>query len=235
MLKRRVPASSSVTVKQQHKEADMIIYGASISPYVRKAVAYMREKQLDFTHELAMPGSNEAWFRELSPFGKIPAFLDGDFGLSDSTVIIHYLESKFPEPAMIPADPELRAKTLWWEEFADTILAPCVAAIFYNRVAAPAQGRPFDLAIADKAQAEDLGPILSWLEGQIPDSGFLVNDRVSVADIAVAALSKNLDYSKAAIDAASFPRLTAWRSAILSRPSFAELLAQDMAMLSATK
>ena len=35
--------------------------------------------------------------------------------------IIHYLEAKFPDPPLIPADRKLRGKTIWFEEFADTI------------------------------------------------------------------------------------------------------------------
>ena len=77
----------------------MIIYGVSLSPFVRKAMAVFSEKGLDFDHQLVMPAADDPEFRECSPFGKIPGFRDGDFTLSDSTAIAHYIESKFPEPA----------------------------------------------------------------------------------------------------------------------------------------
>jgi glutathione S-transferase len=32
----------------------------------------------------------------------MPALRDGDYTLPDSTAIIHYLEAKFPDPALIP-------------------------------------------------------------------------------------------------------------------------------------
>lgn len=211
----------------------MIVYGASLSPYVRKTVAYMRERALDFTHEQTMPGNTEDWFRAMSPFGRIPALKDDDFALSDSSVILHYLEAKVSAHPLLSAEPEIRARTLWWEEFADTILAPCVAAIFYNRVAAQIQNRPYDLSLADKAQKQDLDPILTWLEGQMRPEGFLISEAISIADIAVASLAKNLDYAGAAVDVETYPKLAAYLTAILGRPCFAELLAADLAFLKA--
>ena len=38
--------------------------------------------------------------------GKCRRFRDGDFTLADSSAIVHYLEAKHPEPALIPADPQ---------------------------------------------------------------------------------------------------------------------------------
>ena len=67
----------------------------------------------------------------------MPALRDGDFTLSDSSAIIHYLEAKQPEPQLIPSHPQLRGKTIWFEEFADTILVPCGTKIFFNRIVAP--------------------------------------------------------------------------------------------------
>ena len=64
-------------------------------------------------------------FRAASPFGKMPAFSDGDYRLADSSAIIHYLEAKHPEPNLIPTEPRARGRTIWFDEFADTILFAC--------------------------------------------------------------------------------------------------------------
>lgn len=65
-------------------------------------------------------------FSACSPFKKMPAFSDGDFRISDSTAIITYLEAKYPEPVLIPADLPERARTIWFDEFADTMIAAYV-------------------------------------------------------------------------------------------------------------
>jgi glutathione S-transferase len=67
----------------------------------------------------------------------MPGFRDGDFAISDSTAIITYLEAKFPNPALIPSEAKSRARTIWYEEFADTILIASMGKLFFNRVVAP--------------------------------------------------------------------------------------------------
>src|SRR5690242_675454 len=99
----------------------MIIYGASLSPYVRKTLAYVAEKGLEVEVQPTNPFAPDQAFLAISPFKLIPGFRDGDFTISDSTAIITYLEAKHPEPPLLPADPALRARTVWYEEFADTL------------------------------------------------------------------------------------------------------------------
>src|SRR5258708_1330370 len=152
----------------------MILYGSSLSPYVRKVLAFAGEKgiELELKPTGSAPGQPSAEFLAASPFRKMPAFVDGDFTLADSSAIIHYLEAKFPEPALIPRDPQLKVKTIWYEEFADTIVTSCGAKMFFNRVVAPRFfGRPGDLAVADAAEREELPPILDYLEKVGPDAG----------------------------------------------------------------
>ena len=123
----------------------MILYGSSLSPFARKVLAYASEKGLEL--ELRSTGfpNPTPEFLEASPFRKMPAFRDGDYTLADSSAIIHYLEAKFPEPELIPSDPELRGRTIWFDEFADTIVCACGAKIFFNKIVAPRfMGRPGD-------------------------------------------------------------------------------------------
>ena len=74
--------------------------------------------------------------------------------------------------------------------------------MFFNRVVAPRfLGREGDLAAADKAERETLPPLLDYLEGVIPDSGFLVGDALTLADLAVASPFANLAHCGVTIDA----------------------------------
>jgi len=210
----------------------MILYGSSISPFVRKTLAYISEKRIGLDVKAVAPGDKDPGFREASPFGKIPGFRDGDFAISDSTAIITYLEAKFPSPPLLPADATSRARTIWYEEFADTILAACMGKMFFNRVTAPRLlGRQGDLAAADKAQAEELPPLLDYIEEVIPASGHLVDDRLTLADLAVASPFVNFAHMGGTVDAATHPRTAAFVEAILSRPSFAPIIAQEKAFL----
>lgn len=208
----------------------MILYGSSFSPFVRKTMAYIAEKCLKV--EVKPIGFNEQdpLFREASPFGKMPGFRDGDFAISDSTAIITYLEAKHPEPPLLPTEPRARARTVWYEEFADTIFAPVMAKMFFNRFVMPRfLGQQGDLAAADKAESEELPPLFDYLERVIPASGFLVEDRLTLADLAVATLFVNLGHVNVGPKTARHPRTAAYADAILARPSFAPIVAQEKA------
>ena len=102
----------------------MILYGSSLSPFVRKVLAYAGEKGISLSLEPtgSGPGQHSDEFLEASPFRKMPALRDGDNRLADSSAIIHYLEAKHPEPALIPVEAEARGRVIWFEEFADTRL-----------------------------------------------------------------------------------------------------------------
>jgi glutathione S-transferase len=210
----------------------MILYGSSLSPFVRKVLAYASEKGIEL--ELRPTGLNnqDPEFREASPFGKMPGFRDGDFAISDSTAIIFYLETLRPEPNLIPTEARSRARTVWFDEFSDTILFACGGKMFFNRVVAPRfLGQPGDEEIAAKAECEELPPLLDYLERVIPDSGFLVDDRLTLADISVASPFANFRHLDVAIDPDRYPRLTRYVEAILDRPSFRPWIEREAAFL----
>lgn len=212
----------------------MIIYGISLSPFVRKVLAFAREKGIEVEVRNVGLNSDDPQFLAASPFGKIPALRDGDYVLSDSSAIIQYLEALKPSPELIPADPRLRGRTIWFDEFADTILFATAVKMFFNRVVAPRfLGRAGDLVAADAAQATELPPLLAYLEAQIPPSGFLVGDRLTLADIAVASVFANLGHCGAPVDTAAYPRLAGYIAAMHARPSFADWLRREGKILAA--
>ena len=208
----------------------MIVYGSSISPFVRKVLAFAAEKGIELELKGMGLGNKDPEFIEASPFGKMPAFRDGDFAISDSSAIVTYLEAVKPEPALIPTEAKARARTIWYDEFADTILMGCGGKMFFNRVVAPRfLGREGDLALADKAEQEELPPILDYLERVIPDSGFLVEDRLTLADIAVASPFANLGHMGVGCCPIRQPKLKAYVEAILERPSFKTWIERETA------
>lgn len=210
----------------------MILYGSSLSPFVRKAIAFAAEKGIELEVKPLGLGSDDPEFREASPFGKIPGFRDGDFAISDSTAIITYLEAIKPDPALIPADPRARARTIWYEEFADTIVAACGGKMFFNRVVAPLfLKRDGDLAVAEKAECEELPPLLDYLERVMPESLHLVEDRLTLADIAVASPFVNFRHLGVDIDGGKRPKLARFVEAMLSRPSFKRWVEKEAALL----
>ena len=211
----------------------MIIYGSSLSPYVRKVLAFAAEKGIELDlQSTGMPNYSPEYL-EASPFKKMPALRDGDYTLPDSSAIVHYLEAKHPEPALIPSDPKLRGKTIWYDEFADTILVSCGAKIFFNRIVAPRfLGKPGDLEAAEQAELNDLPPILDFLEKTVPTGdGYLVGIAMYLADLAVASPFANFRHTKTNVDPGRYPRTVAYVDRILARPSLAQWVERETAML----
>lgn len=211
----------------------MILYGSTLSPFVRKTAAYMREKGLDFDLQPTGFPNHSPEFCAASPFKKMPALVDGDFCLADSSAIIHYLEAKYPDPALIPVEPKARGRTIWFDEFADTILFACGAKMFFNRIVSPYfLKRPGDQAVADAAERDELPPILDYLETVVPDDGgYLVGDGLTLADIAVAGPFANFGHLGIDLDRQRHPRTAAYVARILARPSFTEWVERESALL----
>jgi glutathione S-transferase len=112
------------------------------------------------------------------------------------------------------------------------LLAACGGKMFFNRIVAPKfLQREGDLELADKAQCEELPPLLDYLEKVIPESGYLVEDRLTLADLAVASPFANLRHLAVDIDAAGRPRLAAYVERLLARPSFSNYVSRETAFL----
>lgn len=212
----------------------IVIYGSSMSPFVRKAMVFAIEKGIPFD---AQPGGSRAVgpdFAKASPFGKIPAMKDGDFMLADSTAIVTYFDTLKPEPNLFPTEAKARARTVFYEEFADTLVAECGGKVFFTRVVGPKfMGIETDPAVADKAQANDFPKLVDYLESVIPASGYLVEDRFTLADIAVASPFATMALADCPVNAQTHPKTAAYLAGILARPSFAGLLEKEKGFLAA--
>jgi glutathione S-transferase len=93
-------------------------------------------------------------------------------------------------------------------------------------------GRPGDENAAQAAERDELPPILDYVETVVPDGeGYLVGDRLTLADIAVASPFANFRHCNVGIDEARYPKLTRYAASILARPSFAPLVEREAAYL----
>src|SRR6201997_4881505 len=137
------------------------LYGAPISPFVRKTMVALAEKGVTYEHDPVVPAVAPAEFKriskEISPLGKIPAYRDGDLTLADSSVIIAYLERIQPSPPLYPSDARDYARALWFEEYGDGGLAPVIGPkIFFQKIAGPAIFKTkTDEAVVNKAINEE--------------------------------------------------------------------------------
>jgi len=204
------------------------IYGVPLSIHVRKVIVAALEKRLEHRVETVFPFDPPPGWRDLSPTGKIPAMKHGDLTLADSSVIVAYLEKRFPELPLNPSDPAQYARALWFEEYVDSQIAPDVIGLFRQKVLGPRlhQQAP-DPAVVGRLLNEDLPPKLDYLERALDGSDYLVGGRVSVADITLASDLTIFHYLGCTLDAARHPNLLAHFKRMLKRDSFRQALAAE--------
>jgi len=211
----------------------LILYGAPLSPFVRKADAVLREKGVPFELESVNIMPMPEWFQEISPARRIPVLRDTEIGkegpagtLPDSSAICAYIEKKHPEPAVYPADPYEYGRAIWLEEYCDTELAGQVGmGIFRPIQFARFSGKEPDLETAAATWNEKLPRHFDYLEGELDGGGFLVGDRLSIADIALGCQLMQLDFVVGLPPAARWPGLAAFGERMRARESFGPALA----------
>jgi len=203
----------------------LTIVGSYVSPYVRKVLACMNLKGLAYEVDPITPFFGNDEFRRVSPLCRIPVLIDGEFSISDSSVICAYLDEAYPGRPLFPADPRDRARARWFEEFADTRLGDLfIWNLFYQKVVHPlVWGEPGDQARIDKALNEDIPAALDYLEDELPAGGFLFGE-IGAADISIASFFRNGAYAGFEPEAARWPRTAAFVQRTLAHPCLAALL-----------
>jgi glutathione S-transferase len=201
------------------------IIGSFVSPYVRKVLACLNLKGIDYQVDPITPFFGNDEYQRLSPLRRIPVLIDGDFSISDSSVICAYLDEAYPGCPLLPAAAKDRARARWYEEYADTRLGDLfIWALFYQKIVHPlVWGEPGDQARIDKAVVEDIPAALDYLEGELPAEGFLCGD-IGLADISIASFFQNGAYAGFEVDPTRWPRTAAFVERTLAHPCIAVLL-----------
>lgn len=199
----------------------LTLFGAPLSPFVRKTALCLLEKSLDYQQEMVSPSDPPEGFREISPLGRIPALKDNDLALADSSVICQYLEEKYPHTTpLYGANAEQRAIIRWLEKYADYELAAlCTTGVLVNRVFLPLHGKEPDEAKISEIMHKKLPPLLDYLEATLADNTYFVGNALSMADLAIGSQLLSLEQGKESIDANRWPKLAAHFQRIKARPS----------------
>ena len=210
----------------------MKIIGSFVSPYVRKVLVCLELKGLSYEVDPITPFFGNEEFGRLSPLRRIPVMVDGDLVLTDSTVICEYLDEAHPTPPLLPGDAKERARARWLDEFADTRLGDVfIWGLFYPKMVHPrVWGEAGDETRIERSLATEIPAALDYLEGQLPDSGYLFGS-IGLADISVATFFRNAAYTGFTVDAGRWPRTARFVEMVLGHPIFEKLLKLEQIQL----
>lgn len=113
------------------------LISATPSPYARKVRIALQEKNLPFDLKTEVPWDNTTQTPQYNPLEKLPVliFNDGRPAIYESHFILEWLETKYPEPSLLPsindADDRLLVKQI--EVVVDGICDALVLSFFENQ------------------------------------------------------------------------------------------------------
>jgi glutathione S-transferase len=208
------------------------IIGNHVSPYAKKVFLTLDHKAIEYEVDVIVPYYGDDSFTGLNPLRRIPILIDGDFVLPDSTAICEYLEDRYPERSLRPADVKERAKARWVEEMADSWLSDALLwKLFYHRVIRPRLWKvPMDEAAIAQATDHDIPEMVDWLEGVAPTDGFLFGE-LSLADLSCAAFFRSAALSSWEPDPARWPHTAGWVARVQALPLFQRSVTFEQIML----
>ena len=92
-----------------------------LSPYAQKVKMALLEKQIAFEVQHPDVDAPDVQARMFNPRGEVPVLLDGPVHIFQGSIILEYIEDRWPEPALLPADPAERARVRMLQEICDTV------------------------------------------------------------------------------------------------------------------
>lgn len=82
--------------------ADIEIFSANACPYAQRTRFMLTEKGVPFSLTEIDLRNKPAWFKDVSPYGKVPVIRHRGQVIYESAIINEYLEEVFPEPPLMP-------------------------------------------------------------------------------------------------------------------------------------
>lgn len=212
--------------------APVTVVGSYLSPYVRKVLAVLHLKGIEYRIDPIVGFYADDRFTTLNPLRTIPVLVDDRVALADSSVICEYLEERHPAPALRPRDVADRARGRWLEEYADTRLGDVLIwRLFNEAVIGPGVwGRERDRAAIERVVREDVPTVLDYLETQLPAEGWL-SEAPGIADLAVASFFRNAAMARYHVDATRWPLTATYVDRVLALECFTRVQPFEAIML----
>lgn len=204
------------------------VYEHPLSPYAQKVKIALREKEVGF--EVATPGGLGAGgvagdFLAASPRAEVPVLIDGETAVFDSTVILEYVEDRWPSPTLLPAGASERARVRMIEEVMDTHFEAINWALGEVGWFRRAEGELAETLRANAAR--QTRGFHGWLDRQLGERAWFNGETFGWGDLAV------VPFVAAAAALGNAPaagsRLTGWLERAMARPSVAATVGEARA------
>lgn len=204
--------------------ADVTLYGARYSVYVRAALMALESKGVSYDLvpvDIFSESEELVDYREINPFGRIPSLRHGDFILYETAAINRYIDEAFLGPRLQPAPAKNRARMTQIMSMTDAYAyRPMVWDVYVERVANPKEGKPTDEALIAAAlpKARIYFKALHYLMGR---QAFLADAAPTLADFhAAPVFGYFLKAPEGSAMLQEFPRLMNWWDRVSALPAW---------------
>lgn len=168
---------------------DLFLWDHPVSSYAQKVRIALREKQIHFEFETPKGGGSgsanatDPSFSDRNPRIEVPTLVDGGLKIFDSTIILEYIEDKYPNIPLHAPDPAGRARARMIEDICDTQYEAVNWAMGEIETFKRAEGEQAALL---KEQAKDqTRQLQAWLTEQLGDWEWFGGEKFGWADVCV--------------------------------------------------
>lgn len=227
------------------------LYHAHHSTCSQKVRIVLHEKGLEFEAiqlELGKKDQLRPEYLALNPNGVVPTLVDGDAVIIDSSVICEYLDERYPEPALAPADVVERAHMRQWMRYFEEVPTAAIRVPSFNRAFLyrfdgldqarfeaeqmnvrkvrkelfQRMGKPTGFSAADIDRSlEELDATCARMDAALAAGPWLMGEQFTLADvIVIPSIDRMNDLGLARVWEGKYPNVGDWYARFQARPSF---------------
>ncbi|EEF35797.1 probable glutathione S-transferase [Ricinus communis] len=198
-------------------EGEVVVLDFWVSPFCMRVKIALNEKGVSYEarEEDLFGGKSELLIKSNPVYQKVPVFLHDGKPLSESVVIVGYIDETWPSPALLPPCPYGRAQARFWADYIDKRLFDALGGIW--------RSKGEDTEVAKK----DFIEILKVLEGALGEKDFFGGESFGFVDIIAIpltcwflAVEKLADFSVES----ECPKFAAWIKRCMQRESVAKII-----------
>ncbi|HEX2465497.1 MAG TPA: glutathione S-transferase family protein [Thermoanaerobaculia bacterium] len=209
----------------------MKLYNSNLSPFASRCRIQIYAKGLDVEIVAPPEGTGTAAYKAINPTGKVPALEVNGMVIPESEVICEFLEDRFPERPLRPANDLERARMRVLAEMTDSYVVPSLVALFDQF-----PPNPRDQATIDHCFAEiDAG--LDRIEAFMGKGPYAIDRQLTLADCSMAPafffVVRVVPGLGGKNPLESRPKLQAWWNAVRDEPSVKRVMDEMRAALRA--
>lgn len=196
----------------------LVLYGHPFSSYTQKVLIAFYENHIPFGFRCIGPDTPQhtADWLQRWPLRKFPVLVDGERNIIETSIIIEYLQLKYPGPTpLLPTDPMAALDIRFLDRFFDLHVMNATQYAVDGAITGDPIKQRDGMAISE----EKLERAYAWTEGLLPGRLWAAGDEFTLADCAAAPSLFYADWVHPISEA--YPVLRAYRAKLLTRPSFA--------------